>query len=175
MRRKDREIQDRELVSQIIKNCQVCRLGLAKDNVPYVIPVSFGYDGQAIYFHTAREGKKIDYITANNAVCFELEHGVQLVSDAASACNWSFHYQSVIGQGRIHELVAVREKTEGLNQIMAQYSDRKWEFGPDRLDAIRVWRIEIETMTGKQSKAKTALRTDHPARTRGPSAVSSTS
>jgi len=156
MRRKDREIQDRELISQVIRNCQVCRLGLAKDNSPYIVPVSFGYDGQAIYFHTAREGKKVDYITANNAVCFEFEHGVQLVTDAASPCNWSFWYQSVIGYGRIRELVAVGEKTEGLNWIMEQYSGREWEYGADRLKAIRVWKIEIETMTGKQSRAKTA-------------------
>jgi nitroimidazol reductase NimA-like FMN-containing flavoprotein (pyridoxamine 5'-phosphate oxidase superfamily) len=155
MRRKDREIQDPELVAQIIRNCQVCRLALAKDNVPYMVPVSFGYDGSAIYFHTARQGKKIDYIAANNRVCFEFERGVELVTDATSACNWSFLYQSVIGLGRIHELVARPEKTEGLNQIMAQYSGREWEYGQDRLNAIRVWKIEIESMTGKQSRAKT--------------------
>ena len=154
MRRKDREIQDRELIAEIIGDCQVCRLGLARDNVPYIVPVSFGYDGQAIYFHTAREGQKIDYIAANNAVCFEFERGVRLVTGEASPCDWSFHYQSVIGFGRIHELLTAGEKTGGLNQIMAQYSGRDWEFGPDRLAAIRVWKIEIETMTGKQSRAK---------------------
>ncbi len=156
MRRNDRKVQSPGLISQIIRDCQVCRLGLAKDHAPYIVPVSFGYDGQAIYFHTAREGKKIDYITANSAVCFEFERGVQLVTDDASPCDWSFHYQSVIGYGRIHELVDVGEKTEGLNQIMAQYSGRDWEFGLDRLKTIRVWKIEIETITGKQSLAKTA-------------------
>lgn len=156
MRRKDREIQDRARVAEIIRGCQVCRLGLAKDNAPYVVPVSFGYDGQAIFFHTAREGKKVDYIRANHAVCFEFEHNVQLVTDAASPCDWSFHYESVIGYGRIHELVDVGDKTAGMDQIMAQYSGREWKYGPGRLDAIRVWKIEIETMTGKQSKANTA-------------------
>jgi nitroimidazol reductase NimA-like FMN-containing flavoprotein (pyridoxamine 5'-phosphate oxidase superfamily) len=154
MRRKDREIQGREHIDRIIKSCQVCRLGLAKDNAPYIVPVSFGYDGRAIYFHTANQGKKIDYIASNSAVCFEFERGVQLVTDDTSACNWSFHYQSVIGYGRIHELVEDGEKTAGLNRIMAQYSDREWEFGPARLDAIRVWMIEIETMTGKHSRPK---------------------
>jgi nitroimidazol reductase NimA-like FMN-containing flavoprotein (pyridoxamine 5'-phosphate oxidase superfamily) len=154
VRRKDREIQDPELISEIIRNCQVCRLALAKDNVPYLVPVSFSYDGSAVYFHTAREGKKIDYLQANNAVCFEFERGVELVTDAGSPCNWSFLYQSVIGQGRVHELVTVPEKTGAMNRIMAQYSGREWAFSQDRLEGIRVWKIEIASMTGKQSRAK---------------------
>jgi hypothetical protein len=39
MLRKDKEIMDRKFISQTIKNCQVCRLGLAKDNSPYIVPV----------------------------------------------------------------------------------------------------------------------------------------
>jgi nitroimidazol reductase NimA-like FMN-containing flavoprotein (pyridoxamine 5'-phosphate oxidase superfamily) len=152
MRRKDREIKDRQLISELINECQVCRLGLAKDNVPYIVPVSFGYDGTAIYFHTAKEGKKIDYITTNNAVCFEFEHGVQLVPAESSPCEWTFFYQSVIGTGKIHELVTPSAKMEGLHQIMEHYSGRTWVFGEQSLHAIRVWKITIETMTAKQSK-----------------------
>ena len=48
MRRTDKEITDPKLISQIIENAQICRLGLAKDNIPYVLPVSFGFDGTAI-------------------------------------------------------------------------------------------------------------------------------
>ena len=156
MRRKDREIQDRELISHIIKNCQVCRLGLAKDNVPYVVPVSFGYDGHAIYFHTAREGKKIDFIEANNAVCFEFEHGVEVVPHDSDPCQWTVYYQSVIGTGSIRELVDAREKIEGLNQNMEHYSGRAWELAVKGPSTLRVWRITLETISGKQSKAKSA-------------------
>ena len=157
MRRKDKEIKDRELISHIIKNCQVCRLGLAKDNTPYVIPVSFGYDGGAIYFHTAKEGKKIDYIEANNAVCFEFEHGVQLVPHESDPCKWTFSFQSVIGYGRIHELVDKSEKIEGLDQIMEQYSGQKWVFSEKMLNSIRVWRIMIEAISGKQSRDEESM------------------
>lgn len=156
MRRKDREIKDRALISQIIRNCLVCRLGLAKDDEPYIVPVSFGYDGDAIYFHTTREGKKIDYITANNAVCFEFEHGVQLVPDESDPCAWTFYFQSVIGYGKIYELVTIEEKVDALNQIMEQYSGRKWDFGERMLGDIRVWKIAIEKISGKQSKGKAA-------------------
>jgi nitroimidazol reductase NimA-like FMN-containing flavoprotein (pyridoxamine 5'-phosphate oxidase superfamily) len=155
MRRKDREVQERELIEEIIRGCQVCRLGLAKDNAPYIVPVSFGYDGKALYFHSARQGgKKVDYIAANRAVCFEFERGVQLIPDESGPCNWTFHYQTVIGYGRVEELAGQEEKTEGLRQIVAQYSDRAWEFGDEALRTVRVWKIDIEEMTAKQSGGK---------------------
>ena len=64
MRRMDKEITDQDLISQVIHNAQVCRLGLAKDNIPHILPVSFGYDGKGIYFPTAKEGQKIEFLSA---------------------------------------------------------------------------------------------------------------
>jgi uncharacterized protein len=154
MRRTDKEITDETLISQIIEKAQICRLGLAKDNIPYVLPVSFGYDGKVIYFHTAKEGRKIDFMTANDRVCFEFEHGVQLIQSESNPCKWTFSFQSVIGYGRVQELTELPEKTAGLNQMMKHYSGREWPFSADDLAGIRVWRIAIESLTGKQSKDK---------------------
>jgi uncharacterized protein len=154
MRRTDKEITDQTLISQIIEKAQICRLGLAQDNTPYVLPVSFGFDGKAIYFHTAKEGRKIDFMAANDRVCVEFEHGVQLIQDDANPCKWSFSFQSVIGYGTVRELTDLSEKMAGLNQMMKHYSGRKWPFTRDDLETIRVWRIAIESLTGKQSKDK---------------------
>ena len=152
MRRKDKEITDPKRITEIIAHCQVCRLGLAKDNLPYIVPVSFGYDGQAIYFHTAREGTKIAYIEANNAVCFEFERDVRILVDRHSPCSWTFSFQSVIGYGEIHELVGPAEKAQGLACIVAQYAEREWVFEERDLGDVRVWKIAIERLTGKESK-----------------------
>jgi uncharacterized protein len=154
MRRTDKEITDQKLISQIIEQAQVCRLGLAKDNIPYILPVSFGYDGMAIYFHTAREGRKIEFMTANDRVCFEFEHGVQLIRNDKNPCKWTFSFQSVIGYGTVRELMALSERVAGLNQMMKHYSGRDWPFTAEDIEAIRVWRIAIESLTGKQSKDK---------------------
>ena len=154
MRRTDKEITDQTLIAQIIGKAQICRLGLAKDNIPYVLPVSFGFDGTAIYFHTAKEGRKIDFMAANDQICFEFEHGVQLIRNESNPCKWTFSFQSVIGYGTVRELTDLPEKAAGLNQMMTHYSGRAWPFTPDDLGAIRVWRIAIERLTGKQSKDK---------------------
>ena len=55
MRRKEKEITDRREIDGIMRSCSVCRLGLARENVPYIIPVSFGYDGAAILFSYSPE------------------------------------------------------------------------------------------------------------------------
>lgn len=151
MRRKEKEIKDLNQISRVIKNCQVCRLGLSQDNVPYIVPVSFGYDGKTIYFHSAKDGKKIDILSVNNNVCFEFESGVEIISDEVKPCSWSFTFQSVIGFGKAVELSSREDKVKGLKHIMEQYSDKKWDFTDLPLNGIRVWAINIASVTGKQS------------------------
>jgi len=151
MRRTDREIESREEMDEIIRGSQVCRIALAMDNIPYIVPVSFGYDGESIYIHTAKEGKKIIYFKNNNNVCFEFERNVKLFIDPINACKWTFSYESVIGFGKIHELESFENRKNGLNKIMCQYSGKEWVFGEDKLDNIRVWKIGINSITGKRS------------------------
>lgn len=157
MRRQDKEILQPDLIQQIIDAAQVCRLGLCKDNVPYIVPVSFGYDGTALYFHTAVDGRKTEFITANNQVCFEIEHEVVIVPNAERACGWSFSFYSVIGYGTVEELIEDADRTRGLQLVMQHYSGRgDWEFQEQHLQNVRVWRICIEQLSGKQSKDKIA-------------------
>jgi len=155
MRRHDKLITDPDDLDAIIRASQVCRLALAIDNEPYLVPVNFGYDGQAIYLHTATAGRKIDFFEANPRVCFALEAEHQLLEDEQTACRWTMHFASVIGYGTISELVTAEEKRFGLNQIMHHYSGRNdWSFDDKELPPTRLWRIEIETMSGKRSPAR---------------------
>lgn len=157
MRRKDKEIQGRDLIEQVMAKAQVCRLGLCKDNMPYVVPVSFGYDGTFVFFHTAREGMKLDYLASNRRVCFELEHDVKVIPNPEEACEWSFSFYSVIGFGTVEEIVDPQRKAYALNQIMGHYSNREWSFSERSLEKTRLWCISIERVTGKQSKDKIAI------------------
>jgi nitroimidazol reductase NimA-like FMN-containing flavoprotein (pyridoxamine 5'-phosphate oxidase superfamily) len=154
MKRSDREITRRADVDELVREALVCRLGFAVESEPYIVPVSFGFDGDFIYFHTAKTGKKIDFIEANRRVCFELERDVKLQQHPSNPCNWSFSYESVIGYGYVKELDAPEDKFHGLNQIMIHYSGREWEFEAASLESTRVWRVEIESMTGKRALEK---------------------
>lgn len=154
MRRKGKEIADRRHLDDLIRGCLVCHVGLAKDNRPYVVPMSFGYDGEALYLHTAPEGKKIEYVEANPLVCFEFERNVELRRHSQRACHWTFRYESVIGWGTVRELVEPSEKARALGEIMRQYSGKTWPIESAAATKARVWKVAITSMTGKQSQPK---------------------
>jgi len=154
MRRRDKEIQSRGEIDAIIRGCQVCRLAFAVENEPYIVPVSFGYDGASLFFHTAESGKKIDFLGSNNRVCFEFDHNVRLQADPKTACKWTFLYESVIGYGTVSELTDPAEKTRGLDQIMLHYSGRQWEFTASLMTKTRVWQVLIDSLTGKRAEEK---------------------
>jgi hypothetical protein len=154
MRRGDKEITDRKEIDAIIRSALVCRIAFADGDEPYVVPVSFGYDSESLYIHTTKTGRKLDFIRANNRVCFELEANVSIQTDAVDACKWTFAFESVIGYGTISELGTSEEKARGLNQIMLHYSGREWDIDPPALSITRVWRIDIESVTGKRSAEK---------------------
>ena len=154
MRRSDREIESRAQIDEIIRGCEVCHLGLTDGDQPYVVPVSFGYDGKSLYFHSARDGRKIDVIAANPRVCVQFERRVVLIPSETEACKWSFAFESAIGFGLVEELRDPEAKALGLNEIMQHYSGRQWEFDPSTFARTRVWRVTIEELTGKQSSLK---------------------
>lgn len=154
MRRSDKEITDLATIHEIVRGCEVCRLGLAVEGEPYVVPISFGFDGEAVYFHTAKDGRKIEMMAANPRVCVQFERNVELVTDNEDACAWTFRFESVIGFGAVTELVDEKEKTRGLNQIMKHYSGRNWSFGGPLMSATRVWRVDLDILTGKRSGHK---------------------
>lgn len=151
MRRKEKQITERKEIDDIINASPVCRMAMAHGNEPYLVPLSFGYDGNAVYIHTAIQGKKIDIIEANPRVCIEFEHKVQVIKDDNQACKWSFSFQSVIGFGTIKELRDTDQKKQGLNHIMRHYTGKEWPFNPKAVEKTRVWKIDIESLCGKCS------------------------
>jgi len=152
MRRKEKEITEASAIEDIIKKSLVCRLALSEGNFPYIVPLSFGYRDKILYFHGPLKGKKIDIIRKNQNICFEFDINTEIVK-AEDACHWSMKYQSVIGFGKAVLLEDLDEKRKALNIIMSQYSDRTFQFNDTTLKGTVVIKVEIESMTGKQSES----------------------
>jgi nitroimidazol reductase NimA-like FMN-containing flavoprotein (pyridoxamine 5'-phosphate oxidase superfamily) len=149
MRRKDRLITDKNTIDGIIGRCRVCRLGMCDEGQPYIVPLSFGYDGQFLYFHAAREGRKVDILKRNNRVCFEFDIPGEVVT-GDQACNWSINYESVIGSGAAEIMEDAAAKETALNCVMRQYSGAAdWTFAGEALDKTLVIRVGIREISGK--------------------------
>jgi nitroimidazol reductase NimA-like FMN-containing flavoprotein (pyridoxamine 5'-phosphate oxidase superfamily) len=151
MRRTDREITDRTAIEGILSEARICRIGLAEEGEPYIVPMSFGYESGAIYLHSAVEGKKIRMIGNNPRCCFEVDFCDGIVK-GDRPCSWGIRYRSVIGFGRAVILTDPAEKKHGLNCIMRQYQGGGHDFSDKDLNNVAVIRISVESMTGKMSK-----------------------
>jgi nitroimidazol reductase NimA-like FMN-containing flavoprotein (pyridoxamine 5'-phosphate oxidase superfamily) len=148
--KQEKEIFKISAIEAIIKKALICRLGLSDGENPYIVPLSFGYQDKALYFHSAAKGKKIDIIRKNPRVCFEIDINSEIIK-AEDACKWGMRYQSVIGYGKAVLLQSADEKRKALKIIMSQYSDRPHHFIEKKVQKAAVIKVEIEEMTGRQS------------------------
>lgn len=149
MRRKDKEITDPEAINRIIKAAKICHLGFVDKDEPYIVPVSFGYEENHIYFHSACEGRKIDIIRKNNKVCFNMLTDVQTVDLYPKSC--TMKYKSVTGVGIANILKDPEEKIHGLKAVMQQNLGYEYDFHLERLDSTLVVRIDIQEVKGKKA------------------------
>ena len=85
------ELNDQEC-DEVLRDAVIGRIGCHVDGQTYIVPISYAYDGGAVYGHSG-SGRKVAMMRANPSVCFEVEH----VDDLG---NW----RTVIAWGRYEEL-----------------------------------------------------------------------
>ncbi len=161
MRQSKKEIQDRRVVIELLNTCHVGRLGtVTRDGYPMVKPLNFAYEDGKIYFHTAREGEKIDDIRRDNRVCFEADLPIALVKSTGSPCRAEYLYQSVIVKGRARLVEDPAERLHGLKLLLRKYQPEGGygAFPENKLKITGVVRIDIEAMTGKEDLGKEQMK-----------------
>ena len=139
----DKEIG--ELLSQEI----VGRLGCYADEQVYIIPISYGYDGQYIYAHTGA-GMKLQMMRKNPQVCFQVDN----TSDLA---NW----KSALVWGAFEELEHAEEKEKALSALMRRNLPivtsetmrltEQWPFTNENSNEVKgvFFRIRIDKQSGR--------------------------
>ena len=158
MRRKDRAVTEFAEIAAIVKRCAVLRLGLVDDGKAYIVPLNFGYETAAdqltLYFHSAKEGRKVEVLKKNPQVCFEMECAAT-IQTAEQACQWTTHYESVIGEGVVELLAAPQDRVNALERIMKTNGfEGTLQFEAAHLDAIAVYQLRVQTITAKRNQAK---------------------
>jgi len=160
MRRVDREVTDVSEIIGIIESCDVCRLAFSENNVPYIVPMNYGYEYRSgeltLYFHGAKEGKKHDIMRKNPVACFEMDCSHKLI-EADEASGYTMEYESVIGIGNIHYCVERPEKINALRQLMRKYAkDKEFAFPDHVLESVTVFKLIVSEFTGKRYKKSQA-------------------
>jgi nitroimidazol reductase NimA-like FMN-containing flavoprotein (pyridoxamine 5'-phosphate oxidase superfamily) len=57
---------------EVLAQLNFAHLAVAEDNVPYVVPVNYAFDGHDLFVYTT-EGKKADIIKVNPEICLQAE------------------------------------------------------------------------------------------------------
>ena len=159
MRRADRQVSDLAEMRAFLERCEVCRLAMIDPDGgrPYIVPLNFAFemaaDGEfALYFHGAAEGRKVDILRKNPAVCFELD-GDHALTHNEDACTYSYRYSSVIGDGEAEFLTVRAEKLRALNILMRKFAGRDGFDYPDEVLArTAVFRVTSREYAMKRNR-----------------------
>jgi nitroimidazol reductase NimA-like FMN-containing flavoprotein (pyridoxamine 5'-phosphate oxidase superfamily) len=118
------------------------RLGLSLNDLPYVIPISYVYFDNKIYLHSRGGGRKIDLVSKNPSVCFQI--------DQLDEKCWS----SVVAYGKARLSSDVEAKRRMFDVFIQKglggHGGKK--FDRDELENMEmtIWEIEVEEMTGRE-------------------------
>ena len=162
MRQHKKEIIDKNVIDNLLRSATVGRLGtIGRDGYPRIKPLNFVYSDNRIYFHSAKEGEKIDDILRDSRVCFEVDLPIAYIKGRQDdPCRAAYLFQSVIIRGNAALVHDEPERRKALSELMRKYQPdgRYGEFLEAKLVITAVVRIDIETKTGKEDLGKGTLR-----------------
>ena len=100
MRRKDRALE-REAALRILDQTEWMTLSMTQpDGTPYAVPVNMTRAGEWLYFHCAREGKKIDCLRACPQVCVTAVGHARVIPE-----QYTTEYESAVVFGTAEEVL----------------------------------------------------------------------
>ena len=130
------------------------RIGCNYNDVTYVVPIGYAYDGKYVYAH-AEEGMKINMMRQNPKVCFEVYRMENMGT-----------WQCVVGWGNYEEITGAGEREAALKILIKRdlpvitsktvQLTEDWPFLPEDLNSIPgiVFRIKLTMKTGRYERTE---------------------
>jgi len=151
-------IENREEIDKIIRACKTCYLAMSDNDFPYVLPMNFALDGNAVILHSAQSGRMWETLKKNPQVCINWIVGEDLAwQDVKVGCSFRVKSKSVLVEGKVEFVDDFDEKTRCLNLLMSQYSDREFKFSKPAIENVGVIKVAIEKISAKEFGAKPVM------------------
>ncbi|MDD6190218.1 MAG: pyridoxamine 5'-phosphate oxidase family protein [Firmicutes bacterium] len=123
---------------------------LGDEDYPYAVPISYVYTDGKIYFHSAKEGHKIDAIKNHDKASFCVIDKDQIVPE-----KYTTYFRSVIAFGKIRIIEDKSEIRKFATILAMKYSADFAEGIPEEIDStinnMVIIEMEIEHMTAKEA------------------------
>jgi nitroimidazol reductase NimA-like FMN-containing flavoprotein (pyridoxamine 5'-phosphate oxidase superfamily) len=167
------EIKSKEKIKEFLDKEHVGRIASIDENdYPQIIPMNFVFLEDAIYMHSHTRGEKLENVTRNEKVGFEVDRELEFLpsyfEDPKNASLADTLYISVVIKGKGEIVKDKKEKTNVLNGLMKKYQpEGKYEpisLEMGVLDEVAIIKITPDSMKGKykigqnlQAKARMEL------------------
>ena len=145
------EIQINNLLSSQV----IGRIACSSGSRPYIVPVTYVFDGQCIYGQS-REGTKLDRLRQNGEVCFEVDNTKNL-ANWQSVIAWGSFEELPDGNNRNEAIRILRERKLPILSSQTMQLGSQWPFVSegDKIDGI-VFRVYLKEKTGRSERSAEA-------------------
>ena len=118
----------------------------------FVCPIC-GYvhegDSLTLYFHSAKEGRKIRAVGSGCEAAFEMD-SMSRVTEGPIPCNYSCLYSSITGTGRASMVEDIEEKKLALSLITEHTAGRRFKFSDAQSDSVAIIKLSANTFSAKE-------------------------
>lgn len=152
MRRKDKEM-DEAGIQDVLEKGLTGHLGTCAENIPYITAVNYIYYEGCIYFHCAKQGRKLDNIRQNENVCFEVDEYIATYQNEEPR-KLSTNYRSVVMFGTASIIDDENIKLQIMKKTVDKYSNIEGTSSKllkEYTAPIYVVKIQPGYVTGKRS------------------------
>ena len=151
MRRTDRR-EDERFAFEVLDKAEYAVISMIdEDGLPYCVPISAVRIGKVLYFHSAEIGRKTEAMLKGPDVCITAAVDVVSAED-----KFTTYFKSAVVRGKAVNVTDDEEKTIALKAICERFTPSNmadFDNAVKRsLPRTAVWRVDIESTTGKQKK-----------------------
>jgi len=152
------EIKSKEKIIEFLNQQETGRVcSIDKEGFPQIIPMNFVYANDSIYMHSHPRGEKLENITKNPKVGFEVDQSLEFLpsyfSSPTDASQADTLYISVVIKGKAVLVTDPKEKTLALNELMKKYQPEGGyeKMSPDMevVEEVAIIKVTPVTMRGK--------------------------
>lgn len=156
VRRFDREVHDFAHVVEILRSARILRIAYQDADGLTIVPVTFCVRDKderlCFYLHGAKSGRKYEAFHGGLAVAFEAE-GERRAIVKDIPCNNSWIYSSVVGEGRIDEVLEDNEKAAALTWLVQEHAaEHAAPVTPKMAASTAVFRLDVTSYRCKERR-----------------------
>nr|WP_287412906.1 pyridoxamine 5'-phosphate oxidase family protein [Pseudodesulfovibrio sp.] len=135
-------------IAEILTKADVLWLALTDNDGPYCVPVNFAVEGNVIYIHSGKRGRKAACLNTGKTVAFSTAVDVRMRQGGDNACDQGYLFRSVMGHGT-PRLVDDDEKMHGLDLLTVKYLGKQLPYKEAALPATAVYAIDVENISAR--------------------------